>query len=571
MTNLKNDRSLVIKELVHDGNSIKLTALLLFLCFFACLVGKAHSQDRPNIIFVLTDDQSYGMMGCTGNEVVQTPHLDQLAQEGVLFTNAHITSAICTPSRASILLSEYERKHGINFNSGTSMDLDAWDDSYPMVLRKNGYYTGWVGKNHVPVGDGGYTSGVMEKSFDYWYAGHGHLRFYPKEVHDIFLGAEEDTQVEVVSEGVQDFLSNEQRLEGAVKFLEQRPQDKPFMLSVCFNLPHGAGTSTMQQRTNDDNIYKSLYRDKEIPMPKYYMAKQDITEPKLPKEIHRADDRQQGYDYVDTPETNKERMIRQYQAMTGIDRMIGQLRERLESEGLAKNTIIIFTSDHGLFMGQFGLGGKAFCYEQTTHVPLIVYNPYIRKKLRGRKSDALVQSIDIAPTMLEMAKVNIPKGYQGKSLMNLLNGEEQDIRQYLFTENLWSTQFGNPKCEAVQDKEWKYIRYYKNETLSAQRKIETAKMIGMPVNEMLYRVHDSDIANYRMLSESSLIDHVPAFEELYNLANDPEEGVNLALDPKFTSKLEELREVWYMQLINARGIGNPRVLRYTSDNGAVSK
>ena len=144
---------------------------LILLLIHPALYGTNPSKEnsRPNFIFILTDDQSYGMMGCTGNSIAQTPQLDKLAEEGILFTNAHITSAICTPSRVSILLSQFERKHGINFNSGTSMAPEAWVDSYPVVMRNAGYYTGYVGKNHAPIGDGGYKSGLMEKSFDYWF------------------------------------------------------------------------------------------------------------------------------------------------------------------------------------------------------------------------------------------------------------------------------------------------------------------------------------------------------------------------------------------------------------------
>ncbi|MBC6997084.1 sulfatase-like hydrolase/transferase [Cytophaga sp. FL35] len=528
----------------------------------------AIAQDRPNFIFILTDDQSYGMMGCTGNELVQTPNLDQLAKDGVLFTNAHITSAICTPSRASILTSQLERKHGINFNSGTSMSAEGWANAYPVVMRNDGYYTGWVGKNHVPVGEGGYTSGLMENSFDYWYAGHGHLNFYPKDRHKIFEDAQSDTQVEVIGEGITDFLSNEQKLKGAITFLDKRPADKPFMLSVCFNLPHGNGTSSMQQRETDDEIYKSLYRDTDLPLPEHYVAKAAIKSPKLPESIHRAYDRQTGYDYVDRPETLKERYTRQLQAMTGIDRLVGQLRGTLQKQGQDKNTVLIFTSDHGLFMGQFGLGGKAFCYEQTTHVPMIVYNPKEKKKNRGITSDALVQSIDVAPTMLTMAGITPPTTYQGKDLSKLLAGESSEVRDYLYTENLWSTQFGNPRCEAVQDKEWKYIRYYKNETFSAKKKIEAAKALDVNVNKMLYKVNDIDLAQYRAFVEDPLHDEQPVYEELYHLTEDAKETTNLASEGAYKDKLEYMRSVWEKEIRRARGTEPPMVLRYTADSEA---
>lgn len=544
---------------------------LFLLSAGSCVTGQrtaGQGSKPPNIIFILTDDQPYGFMGCTGNPIVSTPHLDQLAADGVLFTNAHVTSAICTPSRTSILTSQYERRHGVNFNSGTSLAPEAWAETYPMVLRNNGYYTGWIGKNHVPVGRGGYASGLMEKNFDYWYAGHGHLSFYPKERHEIFKAAKDDTQIEVVGEGVQDFLSNEQKLEGALRFMDQRPTDKPFVLSVCLNLPHSNGTGSMQQRETDDDIYRSLYRNLELPLPENYVAKKDIKTPRLPPELLRAKDRQTSYDFVDTPEGLRERYTRQLQAMTGIDRMVGQIRTKLDREGLADNTVIVFTSDHGLFMGQFGLGGKALCYEQTTHVPMIVFDPHLDKTMRGGTSSALVQTIDIAPTLLRMAGVAVPETYQGKDLNGLLMGETFDVRDYIFTENLWSTTFGNPRCESVQNREWKYIRYYKNETFPASKMIAVAKAMGIPLNAMLYKVHDSDIAVYRSYIEGPLNGEPAVYEELFHLSEDPGETINLASRLELGNVLTRMRLEWQARITEARSEGQPRVLRYTSESEA---
>ena len=536
-------------------------------CCIVVVCRLAFTQDtQPNFIFILTDDQSYGLMGCTGNPIVQTPNLDQLAKEGILFENAHITSAICTPSRISILLSQFERKHGVNFNSGTSLSEDAWADSYPVVMRNAGYYTGWIGKNHAPVGDGGYESGVMERSFDYWYAGHGHLSFYPKEKHEIFHQATSHTQAEVIGEGALDFLDNEQKLEGVVRFLRERPKAKPFLLSVNFNLPHGNGTGSMQQRPSDDDIYKSLYRNLEIPLPAQYVAKNDIKHPKLPPDILKVENRQAGYNYVDEPANLKERRVRHYQAMTGIDRFVGILRAKLKEIAADENTVIIFTSDHGLFMGEYGLGGKALCYEKVTHVPLIIYDPNLSIHRRGTRSKALVQSIDIAPTMLNMAGIDIPRSYQGKNLLDVISGKKEKIREYLFTENLWSTQFGNPRCEAVQNMDWKYIRYYKNDNFPALKKMEVANELGLNVNKLLYGVGEDYIPRYRHYIESPLQGEEPAFEELYNLKEDPLEAKNLVDDAGLRDTLEVMRTIWKDQLKLARGAGSPSVLRYTAQS-----
>nr|WP_320120678.1 sulfatase-like hydrolase/transferase [uncultured Marinifilum sp.] len=544
--------------------------LILFLGLASIVNANAKStkkESKPNVIFILTDDQQFDLLGCNGNELLKTPQFDKMADQGVRFTNAHVTSAICTPSRVSMLLSQFERKHGVNFNSGTSVSPKAWEESYPVVLKNNGYYTGYIGKNHSPVGDGGYQSGLMDKSFDYWYAGHGHLSFYPKKRHKIFKGAKYDTQVEVINEGVDDFLDkNEYRLDGALHFLDSRPEDKPFCLSICFNLPHGASTGTMKQLPTDSVIYRTLYRDKDIPLASNYIAKKDIVTPKLPADLLRAEDRQVGYSYVDTPEDTKERSIRQMQAMTGIDGLLGKLRANLKKQGLDKNTIIIYTSDHGLFMGQQGLGGKALCYEQCTHVPMIIYNPLTSRKARGRVVDELVQTIDIAPTILSYGGVDIPKSYQGKDISGIIDASNEKVRDFLFTENIWSTQFGNPRCESVQNKEWKYIRYYKNENLSATAKIKVAKDMGIKLKDMLYSVHDPDIALYRTFIEGPLNGEEAVYEELYNLKEDPQEMKNLIGDKKYADKIEMLREQWGILIKEARGTEKPKVLRYTAES-----
>ena len=140
-----------------------------------------QNPQSPNIIYILGDDQRADMLGCAGHPVLTTPHLDQLAKDGTRFTKAHCTSPLCTPSRACHYLGQWERQHGINFNSGTAVSPEAWQQSFPMLLKQAGYFTGWVGKNHVPVGEGGYASGVMEDVFDYWYGNHGHTGFYPKD------------------------------------------------------------------------------------------------------------------------------------------------------------------------------------------------------------------------------------------------------------------------------------------------------------------------------------------------------------------------------------------------------
>jgi arylsulfatase A-like enzyme len=522
-----------------------------FVLMFSGLVASelaqaAETTKRPNLVFVLTDDQRRDTLGCYGNSFIQTPELDRLAADGTLFENAFITSAICTPSRACYLLGQYERRHGVNFNSGTALSERAWQRSYPVLLRNAGYFTGYVGKNHVPVGERGYNTGILEQSFDYWYGGHGHLKFYPKEVHAIFRNAKADTQVEVLEEGVANFLTpHEDFLNGAAEFLHRRPGDQPFCLSVCFNVPHGAGTSSMKQLPSDPEIYRTLYRDRidSLPINPLYVAKADIRAPKLPGDVHYVLFRQGEYDYVDALDTLRERMIRQYETVTGVDRFVGRLREQLAALGLADNTVIVFSSDHGIMLGEFGLGGKALNYEPCIRVPMIAYDPRVPSAARGQRRKELVQSIDVAPTLLSAAGVEVPTSMQGRDLGPLVRGEHPEWRDAIVAENLWSTVFGNPRCETVRTANWKYTRYFANDRTLA----------SSPEGSEAYATSDAQRDAYRRWLSSSFMGEKPDYEELFTIDTDPNETTNLAAVAANEPKLAELRRRLDTLLREAKG------------------
>ncbi|MEM9280717.1 MAG: sulfatase-like hydrolase/transferase [Verrucomicrobiota bacterium] len=523
-----------------------------WLCATLVILGSVvfGSENRPNIIFLLTDDHRQTDLGCYGNEMVQTPHLDRLAAEGVLFENASITSAICTPSRITFFLGQFERRHGVNFNSGTSVPLAAWAHSYPVLLRESGYFTGYVGKNHSPVGSLGYETGLIEKTFDYWYAGHGHIRFYPKEVHEIFSEARNETQVELVGEGAMEFLGAEEPsyLGGAEQFLASRPADQPFCLSICLNVPHGAGTGTMKMRPTDDELYRNTYRDQinSLPLPPNYMARADIRSPKLPPEVLHAEYRQGGYNWVDTPESVRERRVRHYQTITGIDRMVGHIRTKLEDLGLDGNTVIIMSADHGLFAGEFGLGGKALNYEVCLAVPLIVYDPRLPDEKRGQRRTELVQSIDLAPTLLDLAGLPESSHMQGQSYLPLIQREETEWRRHAFAENLWSTYFGNPRIESVRTERWKYIRYFKNDRVHW-------KDLDGSEGVRLYQVSKAQRELYDQWRTASIDGEVPVYEELFDLESDPHETTNLVAADEHQSLLDELRVHCQRLVTEARG------------------
>lgn len=552
-------------------------ASLLLVPVFLLIHPRLEASDkdaRPNIIFILTDDQRADSLGCMGNALVKTPNLDRLAEEGTLFVNATVTSTLCTPSRASFFTGQFERAHGINFNSGTAMSKEAWGATYPMLLQKAGYFVAYIGKNHVPVGAEGYATGWMDESFDYWYAGHEHLTFYPKErpafalkipgIDELmFDNAKADTQTEVLEEGVENFLEpREDFVEKAARALKERPRDRPFCLSLAFNLPHDAATSKMQDRAGDLELYRTGYHelraDLRAALPATYLAAADIKEPKLPADLLRVEKRQIGYDYVNTPEAAVERIIRWYQSITGIDAMVGRLRAELAKLSLADNTIIIFSSDHGIMSGEFGLGGKALLYDPCLRVPLIVYDPRAPSGARGQRREELVQSIDVAPTILDFASVEIPAAMQGKTMVPLVRGDTIPWRQYAFGENFWSTDFGNPRCDSVRSLQWKYIRYFPNESSLFD------DVADLP-DSLRIKVSNRQAARYREWLSAPVRGEKPVYEELFDLTNDPEEAVNLAGDKRWREVLGKYREICDQLAREAMGDGPPETVELQSE------
>lgn len=494
--------------------------------------ARAASGLAPNVVVILADDQRGDYLGCAGHPIVKTPNIDRLACNGVRFRNAFASSAACTPNRTCILTGQYERMHGVTFGSQSSLTLNAFSRTYPMLLRKAGYYVGYVGKNHTPVGRSekgfGYASGQMEKQFDYWYGNHNHSTFYPKTRHPIYRNAAADTQPEIFRQGAMNFLKADSEFAGARDFLRTRPEDRPFCLLVNFNVPHGAGTSSMKLKTTDPELYRTTYRDRidDMPLPLTYIAEADINTPKIPRNVYNGKYISQ-YNYVKRQDTLRERQVRTCQTVTGIDRVVGAVIGELTRRNLMDNTIIIYTSDHGLQHGEHGLGGKVLLYEESIRVPLIVYDGRLGTDNRGRTLDQLTVSIDIAPTILDLAGLPIPGCMQGRTLKPLLHGKSLKWRHDFFCENMYVGQ-NYPRIEAVRARRYKYIRYF-----------------------------DKARDQHHILSLTATIGgETPIYEELYDLKDDPRETNNLAGSPDHARTLKRLQKRCQKLVTEAKGPEN---------------
>ena len=489
----------------------------------------AKPVGRPNILVILSDDQRADHLGVNGHPVLRTPNLDHLANEGMNFRNAFATSTACTPNRTCILTGQYERKHGMNFNSRSSLKEEAWKRTYPMLLKKAGYYVGYIGKNHTPIGKSdlgvGYPSGVMEGSFNYWYGNHNHSTFYPKNKFPIYRNALANSQVEIFTEGALNFLSEQNGFAGASEFLKSRPLDQPFCLLVNLNVPHNKGTGTMRMLAKDPELYKSAYRDQieNLPIPVTYLEEHEINRPKLPKHVYNGQ-YLDSYDYVKNRADLQERMVRVCQTVEGLDRMVGALLAKLKQNGVANNTVTFFTSDHGIQHGEHGLGGKVLLYEESLRVPMIVHDPRIPKENRVGESEELVVSLDLAPTILELAELPVDDEMQGMSLIPLMYHKTVNWRCDFFAENLFTGQ-NYPRIEAVREKELKYIRYF-------------SKSHRIP---------------YRQLLVSSIEGEAPIFEELFDLSKDPQERKNLVGEENYRMDLIRLRKRCQQLVTQAKG------------------
>ena len=502
---------------------------LIILIFPSCNSIDSRSapadNEKPNIIFLLADDLRDNMFGIMGHSQIKSSNFDKLISQSTRFSNTYIATPVCAPSRISLFTGMPERIHGVGFSSSYQLTEEQWEKTYPAILRKNGYYTGFIGKFGVEY----YTfRGNAAEKFDYWYGHDGWTKFFPKEYDNFsckpYHDADHNIITPIMGEAINDFLDS--------------ASDKgPFCLSVSFNVPHGSQTTSMytgypdwhaMTRPANENpklkghpIYDTLYRNRNIEIPS---ATTSDPYKHIPKRVMDQDKgRNKTYEYSYTKETCQEHHIRYYQTITGLDKVIGEMMQGLEEKGLLENTIIIFASDHGLLMGEYGMGGKALLYDLTSKIPCFVYDPRIPEEEKGKTVDKLISSLDIPVTILDYAGMPVPNEMSGRSLIPLVNNEDENWREELFLESLFTLR-DNPFCEGIRTGDWKYIRMYDG-------------VVGYTEEDVDFKGKD------------------PAFEQLFNVKDDPEETVNLIDQYQGSDMLNSLRE----KVINySKDINNSR-------------
>ncbi len=411
-----------------------LPRLLFTLLLSALSVSPVRAEAPPNVIFFLSDDQRSDFLGCAGHPVIKTPTIDRLAASGVRFENMFVTTSICAASRATLLTGLVERTHRYTFGR-PPLARPLITDSYPAVLRKRGYRTGFIGKFGVRVHKGA-----------------------QQEMFDVFVPIGRGPYFHKQKDGS---LRHETELCGdhAIDFLRQQTPETPFCLSVSFNAAHAEDADKINHYPWIPAM-DGLYRQSDIAPPR--LSDTSIFE-SHPEFLKKSMNRDRWFWRWDTPEKYQWNIRAYYRLISGIDYTIARVLRTLESLGLHENTVIIFSGDNGYYAGERQFAGKWSHYEQSLRVPLVVYDPRLPNSLRGRVLSPMVLNLDVAPTILDYAGAAIPQRYQGRSLVPLVQGKSSaDWRKDFFCEHLMNHP-DIPKWEGVHSQRYVYARYFEQQ------------------------------------------------------------------------------------------------------------
>lgn len=377
---------------------------------------------RPNFLFIYTDDQRWDAIGFIQKQQgdkarfpwLQTPNLDRLRSQGAHFSNAFCTTSLCSPGRAGFLTGQYAHTHGVTNNH---TPLPPGTVTYATLLQKAGYATGFVGKWHM-------GNQAERPGFDFSASFNGQGKFYNCPVTVRKNGE--------VKQVIADKWIDDASADYAIGFLREN-KDKPFSLTVGFKSVHGP-------REPETALKDSYSGEKANPVP-------NLGSPAP----FRPETKGGG-------NTRGGNLLNYFRTLTSADRSLGRLLDELDSLGLDKNTVVIFTSDNGYYLGEHGLGDKRSAYEESIRLPFLIRSPF--SEIKGKTIEPIVLSIDIAPTLLDFAGVEIPKEIQGRSLRPLLEDRPPaGWRTSFLYEYFYERNFRNPTILGVRTTEGKLITY----------------------------------------------------------------------------------------------------------------
>jgi len=466
----------------------------------------AQPVSKPkNVIYVLTDDQRYDELGFM-NPVIDTPNMDRMAAEGVHFENAFVTTALCSPSRASILTGQYMHNHGVVDNNKPPRDGTIF---FPEYLQKAGYNTAFVGKWHMgELAPAGRRLDDPQPGFDHWvsFAGQGHYSPIKPNGEQSMLNINGDVvkQKGYITDELTDY---------AVDWLDSRDSEEPFFMYLSHKAVHA--NFAPAQRHSDQ------YADRTIPVPESQADTPENYEGK-PMWVKNQRNSWHGVDfpYHSSLDVQAYKM-RYHRALSAVDESLGRLFQWLEDNGHADDTIVLLMGDNGFMFGEHGLIDKRNAYEESMRVPLLAWG-------NGLKTNYVVKeiaaNIDIAPTILDIAGVESPEQFEGESLYSLAQGEsDSEWRDDLLYEYYWEFNYpSTPTTFALRTDDYKFITYH------------------------------------------GLWDT----EELYDMRTDPKEMHNLIHDPESLAVVADLRSKLFARLGDSRdGLSVPYTEKFS--HGAV--
>jgi len=405
---------------VHRAIQYFFSTGLILWALLIC-AGPAAAQTHPNIVFILSDDHRWDAMSHMGHPVVQTPNLDRLARQGIFFSNAFVTTSLCSPSRASFLTGQYAHTHGVVTNH------TPWDNrnvTFIELLKKAGYATAFIGKWHMP-GDGLPRLRGLDRFVSFTAEG-GQGIYYNCPL--IIDGVAADRPGKYITEDLTDL---------AIEFIEQK-RDAPF----CLYLSHKAVHFGFRPPPH----LKGLYKDADL---------------KLPPESDTWITFTNNHPFVGAL-FPMNALYRGYcETVVSLDEQIGRLLRKLEELDLIDDTIVVYAGDNGHFWGEHGLYDKRLAYEESIRIPFIVRYPKLVRD-PGRRAEQMVLNIDLAPTLLDLAGVPLPNYFQGQSVKPILASAHSPGREAWLYEHFPVFPIPIPGISAVRTRRYKYIEYQNN-------------------------------------------------------------------------------------------------------------
>jgi arylsulfatase A-like enzyme len=405
----------------------------LFFFIYAPNVNAASKKKPYNIIFILSDDHRYDFMSFLGKpHFLQTPNMDRMAAEGFYFKNATVSTSLCSPSRASILTGQYAHRHGVVDNNSP---VPKGTTFFPQYLQGAGFETAFMGKWHM-----GHASDKPRPGFDKWVSFQGQGVYYDPELN---VDGNRVSRKGYISDILTDF---------ALDWLKNnRDSNKPYFLYLSHKAVHAMFKPAQR--------HLGLYEDVELHYPETMANTEENYEGK-PAWVKAQRNSWHGVDFMYHGKMDFDTFYKRYcETLLGVDESIGRILEYVEQSDQADSTVVIYMGDNGFCFGEHGLIDKRHMYEASMRIPMLVHAPGLAES--GKVIDQLVQNIDVAPTILDLAGIAVPHSMDGQSFKGLLEGKEMPWRSEVFYEYYWERNFPQtPTVHGVRTERYKYMHYH---------------------------------------------------------------------------------------------------------------